>query len=188
MTQLNQSNVLIIATNGFQEDELFSPRERLMSEGANVHLASLDTEEISAGEGDTKSIKPDLRISDVNSKDYDAVIIPGGLANPDTLRSKSEVTNLVREFADDGKVIASICHGPWVLINSDIVKGREMTAYPTIKQDLINAGAQYVDKAVAVDNGIITSRSPEDLEAFNAKLIEEIREGRHDRDIGQKAA
>lgn len=188
MTQLNNSNVLILATNGFQEDELFSPRAALMNEGANVHLASLDLNEISAGEGDTKSIKPDLTISDVNASDYDALIVPGGLANPDTLRSKEEATKLVRQFAEDGKIIASICHGPWVLISSDIVKGREMTGYETIKDDLINAGANYVDKEVAIDNGIITSRSPRDLDAFNAKIIEEIKEGRHDRNLKRQAA
>ena len=188
MTNLNNSNVLILATNGFQEDELFSPREALLNEGAKVHLASLSLEEISAGEGDTKSIKPDLIVSDVNVSDYDAIIVPGGLANPDTLRSKEEATKLVRDFASEGKIIASICHGPWVLISSDIVKGRDMTSYHTMKDDLINAGANYLDEAVVVDNGIITSRSPKDLDAFNAKIIEEIKEGRHDRNINKQAA
>lgn len=183
MTQIKNSKVLIIATNGFQEDELFSPRETLMENGATVHLASLDKDEISAGEGDSRTITPDMTVGDVNVSDYNALIIPGGLANPDTLRAEGKVTDLVREFAAEGKVIASICHGPWVLISAGIVKDREMTAYPTIKDDLINAGANYVDKEVAISNGIITSRSPDDLEAFNAKIIEEIREGLHEREL-----
>ncbi|RKQ70946.1 protease I [Litorimonas taeanensis] len=188
MTELNKSKVLFLATNGFQEDELFSPREALMEAGATVELASLELDEISAGESDSRKIKPDMLVKDVSAKDYNALVIPGGLANPDTLRVNNEVKSLVREFAEDGKIIASICHGPWVLISSDLVKGREMTSYPTIKDDLVNAGANYVDKEVAVDNGIITSRSPNDLKAFNAKIIEEIKEGRHDRHISHKAA
>lgn len=188
MTQLNQSKVLILATNGFQEDELFQPRKALMEEGAEVHLASFDLQDISAGKPDSQSIAPDMVIKDVDVADYDALIIPGGLANPDSLRADDGVKELVRHFADNGKIIASICHGPWVLISAGLVKDREMTAYHTIKDDLINAGAHYVDKEVAISNGIITSRSPEDIPAFNAKLIEEIREGKHARDIEKKAA
>jgi len=187
MTKINEAKVLIIATNGFQQDELFSPHEYLTKEGAKVDLASLEMDEISAGEGDSRSIKPDLLIKDANAKDYDALVIPGGLANPDSLRTKDFVKTLVRKFAEEGKVIASICHGPWVLISAGVVKGREMTSYPTIQDDLRNAGATWVDKEVAASNGIITSRSPDDLNAFNAKIVEEIREGRHDRSIGKAA-
>ena len=187
MTNINEAKVLIIATDGFQEDELFSPHEALSNAGASVHLASLKMDEISAGKKDSKTIKPDLLIKDAKSEDYDAIVIPGGLGNPDTLRADEAVRLLVRNFAQEGKVIAAICHAPWVLISADIVKGREMTSYPTIQDDLRNAGAQWVDKEVAVSNGIITSRSPDDLEAFNAKIIEEIREGRHDRSIGKVA-
>lgn len=183
MTKIKNSKVLIIATNGFQEDELFSPRDAMLSAGAEVHIASLDMDEISAGESGSRRIKPDMVIDDIDPSDYDALIIPGGLANPDSLRAEEKVTSTVRKFAQSGKIIASICHGPWVLISAGIVKGREMTAYPTIKDDLINAGANYVDKDVAVSNGIITSRSPDDLEAFNAKIIEEIGEGKHQRNL-----
>ena len=186
MTQINKSNVLIIATDGFQEDELFSPREALQSQGATVHLAALKMDEISAGEGDNRKIKPDMTIDQVNVDDYDALIIPGGLVNPDTLRAEDNVLSAVRGFDEQGKVIASICHGPWVLVSAGVAKDREMTCYPSIKDDLINAGANYVDQEVAVSNGIITSRSPDDLEAFNAKIIEEIREGEHRRE--RKAA
>jgi len=187
MTKLSNSKVLIIATSGFQEDELFSPRKAMMDHGATVHLASPDLDEISAGEGDSKSITPDMVVTDVQVADYDAVILPGGLANPDTLRVNEDVTGLVREFAKDGKVIAAVCHAPWILINAGLAEGREMTSYHTIATDLKNAGANWVDKEVAVSNGIITSRSPDDLEAFNAKIVEEIREGKHKRDM-QKAA
>lgn len=188
MTKLNNSNVLILATSGFQEDELFSPREALMEKGANVHLASPDTDEISAGKEDSRKIKPDMTLGEVNVSDYDALILPGGLANPDTLRVNEDVKALVRKFADDGKIIAAICHAPWILIDADLVKGREMTSYHTIKKDLENAGAHWVDKDVAISNGIITSRSPEDLDAFNWKIFEEIREGDHERSINKRAA
>lgn len=183
MTKINEAKVLIIATNGFQQEELFSPYEYLTNEGAEVDLASLEMDEISAGEGDSRSIKPDLLIKEAKSKDYDALIIPGGLANPDSLRTKDFVKTLVRNFAEEGKVIASICHGPWVLISAEIVRGREMTSYPSIQDDLRNAGANWVDKDVVVSNGIITSRSPDDLKVFNAKIVEEISEGRHDRSV-----
>ncbi|CAM3742606.1 type 1 glutamine amidotransferase domain-containing protein [Litorimonas haliclonae] len=187
MTKIENAKVLVIATNGFQEDELFSPKEALEKEGATVELASLEMDEISAGEGDSRSIKPDMLTKDVKSEGYDALVLPGGLANPDSLRTEETVKALVQSFAKEGKVIAAICHAPWILISADLVKGREMTSYPSIQDDLRNAGANWVDRAVAVSNGIITSRSPDDLEAFNAKIVEEIREGRHDRSIGSAA-
>lgn len=187
MTNINEAKVLIVATNGFQEDELFSPHEHLTKSGAEVHLASLKMDEISAGKEDSRFIKPDLLIKDAKSKDYDAIVLPGGLGNPDTLRTEESVKLLIRNFAEEGKIIAAICHAPWILISADIVKGREMTSYPSIQDDLRNAGANWVDKEVAVSNGIITSRSPDDLDAFNAKIVEEIREGRHDRPASQAA-
>ena len=187
MTKIENAKVLIIATNGFQEDELFSPKEALEKQGATVELASLEMKEISAGEGDNRSIKPDLLVRNAKSDDYDALVLPGGLANPDSLRTEESVKSLVRNFAKQGKVIAAICHAPWILISAGLVKGREMTSYPSIQDDLHNAGAKWVDKEVAVSNGIITSRSPDDLEAFNTKIIEEIREGQHDRSIGNAA-
>jgi len=187
MTKIEKAKVLIVATNGFQEEELFSPKEALEKQGATVQLASLEMDEISAGEGDSRSIKPDTLIKDVKSEDYDALVLPGGLANPDSLRTEDSVKILVQNFAKDGKVIAAICHAPWILISADLVKGREMTSFPSIQDDLRNAGANWVDKEVVVSNGIITSRSPDDLESFNAKIVEEIREGRHDRSIGDAA-
>lgn len=187
MTKIEKAKVLIIATNGFQEDELFSPKEALEKQGAIVELASLEMNEISAGEGDSRSIKPDLLIQDAKSDGYDALVLPGGLANPDSLRTEESVKTIVRSFTTEGKIVAAICHAPWILISAGLVKGREMTSYPSIQDDLRNAGANWVDKEVVVSNGIITSRSPDDLEAFNAKIVEEIREGRHDRSIGNAA-
>lgn len=183
MTQLNNSKVLFLATNGFQEDEMFSPLEALKDQGATVHLASFDTDAISAGENDSREITPDMTFSDVTVSDYDALVLPGGVINPDKLRTSKDAVNLVRDFAKDGKTIAAICHGPWLLAEADILKDREATSYKSIKTDIMNAGAHWKDEAVVVSNGIITSRSPDDLDAFNAKIIEEIKEGTHKRKI-----
>lgn len=186
--QIKNSKVLILATNGFQKDELFSPRKALMDKSVDVYLASPSLDEISSDWNDNQSIKPDTLIENVTVGDFDALILPGGLANPDTLRQNIHATNLVRKFADNGKIIAAICHAPWILIDAGLVRGREMTSYPSIKTDLINAGASWVDQEVAISNGIITSRSPDDLEAFNAKIIEEIHEGEHTRNLKKQAA
>lgn len=183
MTNINNAKVLFLATNGFQEDEMFSPHEALTQEGATVHLASFDKEPISAGESDSREITPDMTFEDVNVADYDALVLPGGVINPDKLRTSKKAVNLVREFAETGKTIAAICHGPWLLAEADILKDREATSYKSIKTDIINAGAHWKDEAVVVSNGIITSRSPEDLDAFNAKITEEIKEGTHKRKI-----
>jgi len=183
MTNLNQTKVLILATNGFQEDEMFSPLEAMKSQGADVHLASFDTNPISAGESDSRKIAPDMTFDHVQAKDYDAVIIPGGVVNPDKLRTSKKAVSLIREFAEDGKTIAAICHGPWLLAEANILKDREATSYESIKTDIMNAGAHWKDEAVVVSNGIITSRSPDDLDAFNAKIIEEIKEGTHKRKL-----
>lgn len=187
MTQLNQSKVLILATNGFQEDEMFSPREAVMNAGANVHLASFDKEAISAGEGGSRKITPDMTFDDVNVDDYDALILPGGVINPDILRTSEKAVSIVRNFASDGKVIAAICHGPWMLVEADILRGKDATSYKSIKTDLVNAGANWIDEKVVVANGIITSRTPDDLDAFNAKIIEEIKEGKHKRNVNHAA-
>jgi len=183
MTNLNQSKVLFLATNGFQEDEMFSPHEALTQEGATVHLASFNTDSISAGESDSREITPNMTFEDVNVSDYDAVVIPGGVVNPDKLRTSKKAVSIVRDFAKDGKVIAAICHAPWMLAEADVLRDREATSYNSIKTDIMNAGAIWKDEAVVVSNGIITSRSPDDLEVFNAKIIEEIKEGTHKRKL-----
>jgi protease I len=115
-------------------------------------------------------------------EDYNALVLPGGQINPDILRTKPEAVSLVKQFVDSGKIVAAICHGPWMLVEAGVVEGREMTSYPSIKTDLINAGAKWEDSEVAISNGIITSRNPGDLDAFVSKIIEEVKEGRHERD------
>lgn len=188
MSNLNNTNILILATNGFQQDELFEPLEYFRGKDATVHLASPETEEISAGEGDSRRIKPDMKLEDVDVSDYHALILPGGLVNPDTLRQNEKAINLIRKFGEHGKTIGAICHGPWLLIEAELTKGREMTSYPSIKTDLENAGARWVNKEVACDNGIVTSRKPADIPAFCDKIAEEIREGKHDREHLKRAA
>lgn len=188
MSNLNNSNILILSTNGFQEDELFQPLEYFREHGATVHLASPETDEISAGGSDSRSLKPDLRLEDVSVDNYDALILPGGLANPDSLRQNEKAIHLIREFGEQGKAIGAICHAPWLLAEAGLTQGRELTSYPSIKTDMENAGAHWVNKEVVCDNAIVTSRKPEDIPAFCRKLAEEIREGDHDRNLQEKAA
>jgi protease I len=183
MSNLENKNVLMIAMNGFQEDEFFRPLEALREEGANVHVASKDRQTITADSKESREYSPDLTFAEAKVSNYDAIIVPGGLQNPDSLRMEDDAVQLVRDFAEDGKTVAAICHGPWLLAEADILKGRNVTSYRSIKTDLENAGASWTDEAVIVDNGIITSRQPSDIDAFNRKIKEELLEGRHDRKI-----
>lgn len=183
MSNLNEKNILIIAADGFQQEEFFEPMDYMREQGATVHVASMEKKPIKADTGEQREYTPELTFSDVNISDYDGLIIPGGLRNPDTLRQQDEAVQIVRDFAESGKVIGAICHGPWLLAEADVVKGREMTSYPSIRTDLRNAGAKWVDNEVATDNGIVTSRNPNDIPAFNRKLVEELNESRHDRNI-----
>ena len=164
--ELNNKNVLIIATDGFQEDEFFRPLEDMRGFGADVHVASLKTEPISAGEKGSRSYRPELTFDQVDVSKYDALVIPGGLKNPDTLRQNKTAVQIVRDFSAQSKPIAAICHGPWMLVEADIVKGRELTSYPSIQTDLRNAGAKWTDREVVVDENFVTSRKPSDLDAF----------------------
>ena len=181
MKNLKNKNILIIAEDGFQQEEFFEPMEYMREQGADVHVASSKRESISAGEGGSKSYTPEKTFTDVNASDYDALIIPGGLKNPDTLRMNDDAVQLVRDFAEHGKTIGAICHGPWLLAEADVIQGRELTSYPSIKTDMRNAGGRWTDSEVVTDNGFVTSRKPADIPAFNEKLTEEIVEGRHDR-------
>lgn len=183
MTKISNANVLIISTNGFEQSELETPKTQLTEAGATVHVATLDGESIKGfSDGDWgDSVSADLKVSDVSVSDYDALVLPGGQINPDLLRVESDVIDVIKQFVSEGKVVAAICHAPWLLIEAGVVKGREMTSYHSIRTDLKNAGANVVDKSVAVSNGIITSRNPDDLDAFCDKIIEEIREGKHAR-------
>jgi protease I len=181
-SNLNNKKVAILAADGFEQSELEEPLKALRNEGAKVSVVSPKEGKIQGmkhlDKGDTFEV--DLALSKANASDFDALFIPGGLANPDTLRSTREAVDFVRAFAKDGKPIGAICHGPWVLIEAGIVKGRRLTSWPAIQTDIRNAGGQWVDEEVVVDNGLVTSRKPDDLKAFNAKLIEEFAEGRHE--------
>ncbi|MCX2724523.1 type 1 glutamine amidotransferase domain-containing protein [Roseibium salinum] len=183
MTKITDAKIVIIATHGFEQSELEVPLEKLRAQGAEVHVASPDGSPIIGWNnkdwGD--SVKADLKIEDIAVNDYIAVVLPGGQINPDLLRVDKTTVDKIREFADKGKIVAAICHAPWLLIEAGVAKGREMTSYHSIRTDLANAGAKVLDKEVVNSNGIITSRNPDDLDAFVAKIVEEVQEGEHRR-------
>ncbi len=185
MTDMKNAKILIMATNGFEQSELQMPLKALRDAGAEVDIATLDGKAIKGwDESDWgESVEGDLKISDVNVEDYICLVLPGGQINPDILRTDKDAVQKVREFVAANKIVAAICHAPWMLIEAGVVEGREMTSYHSIRTDLKNAGANVVDKDVAISNGIITSRSPEDLPAFVAKIIEEVKEGEHKRNV-----
>jgi protease I len=174
MPLITEARILIIATDGFEEWELFGPREILQKRGAEVVLASPKLEPIQATVHDDpgKTIRPDLSIDEANSDDFDALILPGGVRNPDQLRTNVRVIQLIRDFARQAKPIAAICHGPWLLVEADLLQGRTATSWPSIRTDVKNAGARVVDEPVVVDGNIITSRKPDDVEQFTDALID----------------
>jgi protease I len=173
MTQISQSRVLIVATDGFEESELFGPREILLGQKAEVVLASLDLKPIQATVHDDpgKTIRPDITIGDARVEDFDALLLPGGVRNPDQLRTNKTVIDLVRGFVDQDKPVAAICHGPWLLVEADVLRGRTATAWPSIRTDLRNAGANVIDEPSVTDGNIVTSRNPDDVPAFTDALI-----------------
>lgn len=175
--------VAILAADGFEESELFSPKEALDKEGAETVVVSLESGEIEANQHREKgkSIKVDKTVSEVKADDFDALLIPGGLFSPDTVRNDDKAISFVRDFFKQKKPVAAICHGPQVLIDADVIRGRTLTSVANIRTDLKNAGANVVDEEVVVDEGLVTSRTPDDLDAFNAKLVEEVCEGKHAR-------
>jgi protease I len=174
--------IAILATDGFEEIELTSPKEALEKEGWTTHIISPKGGKIKAWASTDwgKEYAVDKTLAEANANDYNALLLPGGVINPDKLRTDESALEFVRAFFKVGKPVASICHGPQTLINAKVVEGRKMTSYPSIKQDLINAGAVWHDKEVVVDKGLVTSRNPDDLPAFNKKMIEEIKEGKHE--------
>jgi protease I len=180
-TQLNGKRVAIVATNGFEETELTEPLKALRAAGAEVDVVSPESGAIQGFKHFERGVQVpvDMSIDAVDAKRYDALVIPGGLFNPDQLRVNDMVLDFVRGFFSAGKPVGAICHGPWVLVNAEVVQGRQMTSVPTIRKDLENAGVDWVDEEVVVDNGLVTSRTPKDLKAFCAKLIEEFGEGKH---------
>lgn len=182
-TNIQGKKVAILATHGFEESELTSPRDALKAAGATVHVVSPETGELQAFKHFEKGVKlsVDKALRDARVEDYDAIVLPGGLFNPDRLRVNADALRLVQAFVRSGKPVAAICHGPWTLADAGVLKGRKVTSVPTIRKDIENAGAIWIDEQVVVDKGIVTSRTPKDLDAFNAKLIEEIGEGKHER-------
>lgn len=182
MSKLTNKKVAILATNGFEQSELEVPRDRLKEAGAEVFVVSPEEGEIKGWDQDNwgQPVKVDRRLSDASVDDYDALVLPGGQINPDILRANDDAVTFVRDFFNTKKPLAAICHAPWLLIEAGVVQGRDMTSYKSIATDLKNAGANWSDKSVVVHEALITSRNPDDLEAFSEKIIEEIVEGRHE--------
>jgi protease I len=179
--KLNNKKVAVVITNGFEESEFVEPVRVLKAEGATVEVISLKKGKVMSWNNKNwgSEFEVDKVIDDVDSKDYDALVLPGGVMNPDQLRLNEKVIGFVSGFFDDGKPIAAICHGPWTLIETGELKGKTLTSYPSLRSDLVNAGATWQDKEVVVDHGLVTSRTPKDLPAFCAKMVEEIAEGIH---------
>lgn len=180
--QLNGRKIAILATNGFEEVELTEPREALEKAGAETHLVAPEEGTISAWDHTNwgGNYEVDITLDEADHTDYHGLMLPGGVMNPDTLRMNKKAIEFVTKFYHAGKPIAAICHGPQILIETKELQGKTMTSYPSIKTDLINAGVNWVDKEVVVDQGLTTSRKPDDIPAFNRKMIEEFREGVHE--------
>lgn len=183
MEDLKNLKVAILTENGFEQVELTSPKEAMEKAGVTVHIVSPQKDEVKAWDKDHWGITlpVDVQVENANADDYDGLMLPGGVLNPDKLRMNEMAVEFVKRFLEEGKPVAVICHGPQTLIETGLIEGREMTSYPSVKTDLINAGVNWVDREVVVDNGLVSSRSPEDLEAFNNKLLEELTEGVHSR-------
>jgi protease I len=181
--QLSGKRVAFLAADGVEQVELERPLEAVREAGAEVALVSLEEGEVQAfnhlDKGDTFPV--DRAVADARAEDYDGLVLPGGVANPDFLRTDERAVGFVREFFAQGKPIGVICHGPWTLVEADVVRGRTLTSWPSLRTDLRNAGATWVDEEVHVDEGLVSSRKPDDLPAFCDKLVEELAEGRHER-------
>ena len=182
-TRLQGKKIAILATDGFEQSELLSPQSALLKAGADIEVVSIKEGQITGWNKDNwgEKVTVDKLAADANAADYDALLLPGGLFNPDSLRQNTDAKAFVDGFfgAKKNKPVAAICHAPWLLAEINKLRDKKVTSFPSIKSDLINAGAHWVDQEVCVDNGLVTSRSPADLDAFNAKFIEEILEGKH---------
>lgn len=183
MSKLNGKKVAILVTDGFEQVEMTQPREALENAGAETQIVSIKSGQIQGMHHAEKGEKfdVDLTLEEARPEKFDALLIPGGLMNPDQLRSTPEALEFTRHFFNEGKPVAAICHGPWVLIDLGVVRGRKLTSWPAIKTDVKNAGGIWRDQEVVVDNGLVTSRKPDDIPAFNEKMIEEFCEGKHAR-------
>ena len=183
MSRVSGKKVAILTENGFEEIELTSPKRAMENEGIVVDIVSPQRDTVKAWVHDHWSIElpVDVNLSDADPEDYDAIMIPGGVINPDLMRINKDCVAFAKSFLEAGKPVAAICHGPQLLIETGLLEGRKITSWPSIKTDIKNAGANWKDKEVVVDRGLVTSRSPKDLDAFNKKLLEEIGEGIHER-------
>ena len=182
--------IAILATDGVERVELDEPRRAVLDAGATVDLLSVHDGEIAARNHDVEdagTIAVDRLVGEASVDDYDGLILPGGVGNPDKLRTDPAAVAFVRDFATSGKPIGVICHGPWTMIEADVVRGRRMTSFPSVRTDLRNAGAEVVDAEVVTDDGLVSSRKPDDLPAFCAKIVEEFAEGRHPAPTGGQA-
>jgi protease I len=184
--ELHGKKIAILATTGFEQAELEVPRDTLKNAGASVDIVSLAEGEIMGWDVKDwgRPVKVDKTLDQVSANDYDVLVLPGGVINPDLLRLEPKALKFIKEIFDGKKLIAAVCHGPWLLVETGIAKGRKMTSYKSIKTDVANAGAHWEDSEVVVDKGVITSRTPDDLKAFSAKIIKEMRAGHH----GQRSA
>lgn len=191
MGKLDGKKVAFVVTDGFEQVELTGPKDALEREGATCEIISPKEGKVKGWQhtkwGDELSV--DVPMAQAKADDYDALVLPGGVMNPDKLRVIPEVLAFVKRFFADGKPVGAICHGPWTLIDAGVIEGRKLTSWPTLKTDLVNAGAEWEDREVIVDDGLVTSRKPDDIPAFNKKMIEEFCEGRHERTLaGAKTA
>jgi protease I len=179
--ELQGKTIAFLATDGVEQVEYTEPRKAVEQAGATAHLLSLKTDDVQGfnhlDKGDTFPV--DKAVSEASADDYDGLVLPGGVANPDALRTDAAAVSFVRAFFEAGKPVASICHGAWTLVEADVVKGRTLTSWPSIRTDIENAGGAWVDEEVHTDRGLVTSRKPADLPAFNGKIVEEFAEGRH---------
>ena len=187
MGKLDGKKVAFLATDGVEQVELIEPLEAVRDEGAEVDVISLKKGEFQGFEHLDKgqTFTADKAVKDASADDYDGLVLPGGVANPDFLRTDEDAVRFVRSFVEAKKPVGAICHGPWTLVEADVIKGRTLTSWPSLQTDIRNAGATWVDEEVHVDQGLVTSRKPDDLPAFNAKVIEEVAEGRHERAGGR---
>jgi len=182
MGKLDGKTIAFLAADGVEQSELTEPWKAVEQEGGTPQLLSLEEGEIQGVQNEFDKLdtfKVDQVVADAEASDYDGLVLPGGVINPDKLRADEDAVAFVRSFVDAGKPVAAICHGPWTLVEADVIDGRRMTSYASIQTDVKNAGAEWVDEEVVVDNGLVTSRSPDDLDAFCSKLVEEICEGVH---------
>jgi protease I len=188
--ELKGKKIAFLATDMFEQVELTEPWQALEGAGAELELISLKDGEIQGFNHYDKAdkFKVDRTVEEANASDYDALVLPGGVGNPDTLRQDENAVSFVRDFFEQGKPVGAICHAPWTLVEAGVVRGRTLTSFPSIQTDVRNAGGNWVDQEVVVDSGLVTSRKPDDLPAFNKKLIEEFAEGRHEEQAAKTKA